>query len=66
MLRAEKRKHIETLRRLESLKSALFPGGLQERYENILPYYATYGPGIIDMILRHSQAWDMRFGIIRL
>jgi bacillithiol biosynthesis cysteine-adding enzyme BshC len=66
MLRAEKRKHIETLRRLESLKSALFPGGLQERYENILPYYATYGPGIIDVILRHSQAWDMRFGIIRL
>jgi len=66
LFRAEKRKYSEMQRRLESLKSALFPGGLQERYENILPYYATFGPGIIDMIYRHSQAWDMRFGIIRL
>jgi bacillithiol biosynthesis cysteine-adding enzyme BshC len=66
LFRAEKRKYSEMQRRLESLKSALFPGGLQERYENILLYYATYGPGIIDVIFEHSQAWDMRFGIIRL
>jgi bacillithiol synthase len=66
LFRAEKRKYSEMQRRLESLKSALFPGGLQERYENILPYYATFGPDIIDVIYRHSQAWDMRFGIIRL
>lgn len=66
MLRAEKRRHSEMQRKLESLRAALFPGGLQERYENILPYYATYGPGIIDFIHRHSQARDMRFGIITL
>ena len=66
MLRAEKRKHTDMQRRLESIKSALFPGGLQERYENILPYYAAFGPGIIATILLHSRAWDMRFGIIRL
>ena len=66
MLRAEKRKYTDMQRRLESLRAALFPGGLQERYENILPYYATYGPEIIDVILHHSPAWDMRFGIIRL
>jgi bacillithiol synthase len=65
MLRAEKRRYAEMQHRLESLKSTLFPGGLQERYENILPYYATYGPEIIEIILRHSRAWDMRFGIIR-
>lgn len=66
MLRAEKRRHSDMQRRLESLRAALFPGGLQERYENILPYYATYGPGIIDVIHRHSRGWDMRFGIIKL
>lgn len=65
MLRAEKRRYTEMQRRLEGLKSSLFPGGLQERYENILPYYASCGPEIIDMILRHSRAWDLRFGIIR-
>jgi uncharacterized protein YllA (UPF0747 family) len=67
MLRAEKRKFEAEQRQLEKLKSALFPNnGLQERVENILPYYAKYGKGIMDCILKHSPAMDMQFGIIRL
>jgi bacillithiol biosynthesis cysteine-adding enzyme BshC len=67
MLRAEKRKFEAEQRQIEKLKSTLFPNnGLQERVENILPYYAKYGKGIIDCILKHSPAMDMQFGIIRL
>ena len=67
MLRAEKRKFEAEQRQLQKLKSSLFPNnGLQERVENILPYYAKYGKGIIDCILKHSPAMDMQFGIIRL
>jgi bacillithiol biosynthesis cysteine-adding enzyme BshC len=65
MLRAEKRKFEAEHRQLQKLKSELFPNnGLQERVENILPYYAKYGKGIIDCIYRHSPAMDMQFGII--
>lgn len=67
MLRAEKRKFEAEKRQIEKLKSILFPNnGLQERVENILPYYAKYGKGIIDCILNHSPAMDMQFGIISL
>ncbi|MGL6266579.1 MAG: bacillithiol biosynthesis cysteine-adding enzyme BshC, partial [Chitinophagaceae bacterium] len=67
MLRAEKRKFEAEQRQLEKLKSDLFPNnGLQERVENILLYYAKYGKGIIDCILKHSPALDMQFGMIRL
>jgi bacillithiol biosynthesis cysteine-adding enzyme BshC len=65
MLRAEKRKFEAEHRQLQKIKSELFPNnGLQERVENILPYYAKYGKGIIDIIHQHSPAMDMQFGII--
>ena len=44
-LRAEKRRHETDIARWHRLQSVLFPGGgLQERVENFLPYYAEYGP----------------------
>lgn len=65
MLRAEKRKFEAEHRQLQKIKAELFPNnGLQERVENILPFYARYGKGIIDIIYRHSPAADMQFGII--
>ena len=45
MLRAEKRRHAESIDRWRRLQEMLAPGGsLQERVENFLPYYAQYGP----------------------
>lgn len=67
MLRAEKRKHEDASRQLRKIRSALFPGmSLQERYENIMPYYARYGKGIIDCIYQHSKGLDMVFGLITI
>jgi len=65
MLRAEKRKFEAEQRQLQKIKSEIFPNnGLQERVENILPYYAKYGKGIIDCIYKHSPALNMQFGVI--
>lgn len=67
MLRAEKRRHDVTLKRLQSARRALFPSnGLQERHDNILPYLAHHGNGIIDCLLSQSKALDAKFGIIGL
>jgi bacillithiol biosynthesis cysteine-adding enzyme BshC len=65
MLRAEKRKFEAEHRQLQKIKADLFPNnGLQERVENILPYYARFGNEIIDCLFLNSPAMDMKFGII--
>lgn len=67
LLRAERRKHAEAERRLLKIRARLFPGGsLQERYDNILPYLARHGRGVLHAILEASRGCDMRFGIIDL
>ena len=52
MLRAEKRKHKDQLRQIQTVKAALFPtNSLQERIENFMPYYAKWGKDFIDILL---------------
>ncbi|HTN09199.1 bacillithiol biosynthesis cysteine-adding enzyme BshC [Agriterribacter sp.] len=66
MLRAEKRKYTVQSAQLHQLKSALFPRNtLQERVENILPYYARYGKSFIDMLYKHAPTFDKKFGVLR-
>lgn len=66
MLRAEKNKHTVLSTQLHTLKSELFPNHtLQERVENILPYYARYGQSFIDMLYRFSPALNGKFGLLR-
>ena len=65
MVRAEKRKHADQIRQLEQLHEELFPGeGLQERVENILPFYARYGREIIPMLYAHSGSLEQQFRVI--
>lgn len=67
MLRAEKRKHADTQRQIQKIKTALFPqGGLQERVENIAYFYGIYGAGLLDLIHEHSAALEQQFTIIQL
>ncbi|HSN59977.1 MAG TPA: bacillithiol biosynthesis cysteine-adding enzyme BshC, partial [Ferruginibacter sp.] len=48
MLVAEKHKFEAQQRQVEKIKTHLFPSdNLQERVDNILPYYAVYGPAFI-------------------
>ncbi len=67
MQRAERRKMEDETRQLEKLKSKIFPNNiLQERVENMIPFYAFYGSGFLDMLYKHSGAFDQRFTIINL
>jgi bacillithiol biosynthesis cysteine-adding enzyme BshC len=67
MLRAEKRKHQSLHGQIMKLKGSLFPNKtLQERTENILPYYARYGKDIIACLHKHSMSLEMQFGVINV
>lgn len=67
MLRAERKKMDATTRQVSRLKQELFPNnGLQERVENIGSYYSKYGPGIFEVILKHSLALEQEFTVLSL
>jgi len=65
MLRAEKKKFDAQQRQLHKLKAQLFPNdGLQERIENLMPFYAKWGSGFIDAIYKNSLALEQEFVIL--
>ncbi|QNR24236.1 bacillithiol biosynthesis cysteine-adding enzyme BshC [Croceimicrobium hydrocarbonivorans] len=67
LIRAEKRRSSEQMEKLERAYLALFPkGGLQERHDNLTPYYASYGKGLIQRLLKDLDPLDFRFTIVRL
>ena len=67
MLRAEKKKFEAEQRKIQKLKAALFPNkSLQERTENISVFYAKYGKGIFDILLKHSNALDQKFAVLQI
>ena len=56
LLKAEKRKHETALTALQSVKEKLYPArGLQERYDNFIPYYTAYGTAFFTEILAAIQ-----------
>lgn len=65
IIRAEKRKHETFATQFRTFKKALFPNnGLQERVDNILPYYAEYGPQFLDMIYKNSPSMEQKFVVL--
>lgn len=67
MLRAEKRKFEAQQRQLQQLKANLFPkNSLQERTENVIPFYAKWGKQFINVLHKHSPALEQEFAIIEL
>lgn len=65
MLKAEKRKFEAQQRQIKKIKSALFPdGGLQERIENFMPYYAKYGEDFIKMLYENSLLFEQKFTVL--
>jgi bacillithiol synthase len=65
LLKAEKRKFVDSRRQLEALKSALFPqGGLQERVENFMPWYAIMGEKFIRDLYEHSPILEQDFVVL--
>ena len=67
MLRPEKKKFEAQQRQLHKLKTSLFPANnLQERIENVVPFYAKWGSGFIDMLYKNSLTLEQQFGIINV
>ena len=66
MMRAEKRKLSEERRQLNQIKSELFPnGGLQERVESFLSFYAQDGKAWLDRIHQYSLCVEQEFVLLQ-
>jgi len=67
LLRAEKQLQETHLKRIQKLKEKLFPeGGLQERQENFLSFYATYGPKWIEAMVHICNPLEEKFTVVEL
>lgn len=65
MLRAEKKKFEAQQRQLHKLKTTLFPNNnLQERVENIIPFYARWGADFIKTLYENSLTLEQEFIIL--
>ncbi|RYF79735.1 MAG: bacillithiol biosynthesis BshC, partial [Chitinophagaceae bacterium] len=65
MLLAEKKKFEAQQRQVEKAKASLFPSGnLQERVDNLLPYYARHGANFIQQLYENSLALEQQFCIL--
>jgi bacillithiol synthase len=65
IVRAEKQKHETSLNQIKSLVQKFCPnGGLQERFDNFLPFYVKYGQTFFDVILQQSNPLQEGFVVI--
>jgi bacillithiol biosynthesis cysteine-adding enzyme BshC len=65
MLRAEKRKYAAQNNQLSKVFSELFPnGGLQERTENFMLFYAKWGADFLKVFYENSLSLEQEFCII--
>ena len=52
-------------RKLHKIKTQLFPNNnLQERVDNLMPYYAKWGKQFIRLIYDHSKTLEQEFGVL--
>lgn len=64
-LRAEKRKFAWQTALIRKVKSQLFPGGhLQERVDNLLPFYAAYGKQFLDVVFEALDPLNRQFTVV--
>jgi bacillithiol biosynthesis cysteine-adding enzyme BshC len=62
LLRVEKQQQDTNIKRIQRLKEKLFPeGGLQERHDNFLSFYAESGPTWIDGLVEICDPWEGKF-----
>ena len=67
MQRAERRKLKDESAQLEKLKAILFPKDkLQERLENMVPYYAQYGSALLRLLYDNSLTLEQKFTVLHL
>ncbi|TDX01084.1 bacillithiol biosynthesis cysteine-adding enzyme BshC [Dinghuibacter silviterrae] len=67
LLKAEKQHFDDQRRQIHTIKGTLFPkGGLQERVENFMPYYAEYGRDLIEVLYQHSLGLEAKFCLLTI
>ena len=65
MVRAEKKNHTDVQLKIHEIHSALFPlENLQERIENFIPWYASYGAEFLNLIYQYSNSMEQSFTIL--
>lgn len=64
LLRAEKQSNENAISQIRSVKEKLFPNnGLQERYDNFLPYYLKYGEDFFKTLKEHFDPLDKKLKV---
>ncbi len=67
LLRSEKQMQETNIKKIQRLKEKLFPnGGLQERQENFLSFYANYGSSLIDALIKNCDPFKSKFIVLQL
>jgi uncharacterized protein YllA (UPF0747 family) len=67
LLKAQKRKHSETLERITDLQNELFPNqSLQERQANFSEFYLENGENLIEKLIQELKPLDANFEILTL
>lgn len=60
--KAQKQKHQISLIQISKIKAKLFPKNtLQERYDNFIPFYLTYGDSFIDLLKKYLNPLEQKF-----
>ena len=64
LLRIEKQKHQNAISQISAIKTKLFPNSsLQERYDNIIPFYLNYGDSFIDLLKNKLHPLEHKFSL---
>ena len=65
LLRLEKKKHENSLQQISKLKKHLFPNnGLQERYDNFIPFYLKNGEKFIEILKANLNPLNPNFVVL--
>lgn len=65
MRRAARKREQVLVGQVTAMQESLFPkGGLQERVDNIFPYLAQFGLGILDTVLEESVGLEQQFSLL--
>jgi uncharacterized protein YllA (UPF0747 family) len=66
LIKSEKQKYEIEINQIRSLKAKLFPNnGLQERYDNLISFYFTYGEDFFKILKENLNPLDRKFVVIR-
>jgi uncharacterized protein YllA (UPF0747 family) len=67
LLKSEKQNHENSINKINKIKKKLFPNSvLQERFDNFIPFYLSYGEKFIETLKEELNPLDTNFLILSL